>query len=81
MANHNNISRIVKLNKNYLYIPKEFLRKMGIYPNDKIILRCSDNGILIHKVSVLQELEDAFNEWDEELRNTFIMKKSKELKR
>ena len=77
---NNNISRIVRLNKGYLYIPKEFLKKIGLSSNASVIIRANENGVTIFKVNALQELETSFQEFDDEFKNLFIKQKAKEIK-
>ena len=75
---------IIKISNGCIYLPKKFLIKAGIKPNERVILRVTEHGMAFCKVGLMDELELFFKELDNELQkgislSEFIKAKNKQL--
>ena len=44
----------------HVQIPKEFLKKLGLSPGDKVVISLSENGLLIQSVYETRSLRGMF---------------------
>jgi AbrB family looped-hinge helix DNA binding protein len=52
---------VEKIDKSgHVQIPKEFLKKLGLSPGDKVAISLSENGVLIESVYATQSLRGMF---------------------
>ena len=63
---------ITSINKGHIYIPKKLLNRVGMKPDDRVIMRAIGHGIAFTKADMFEELEQTFAELDEGLQRLFV---------